>query len=486
MDIRYRTESFLGTGERDIVDVMWFETFELGNVDILRTLQEGVLKDNQICEEFERIIEYLQGDSDSIAYSTEEEQKEFFQNIVKEINKVTGYDLKYCLWLANKETVLETDGGYGAYIETEADIDAYKVGPVVLSELGYDGTLYGYEKYPEPLDMEQFTELLVRPLTVHDLKQVEVMDEMSGNGVSQWVCDLAEGELNDYSWGMFFGDEMIGYCTIGGADDVCDEIEEYPGYNYNSLLLSDVYIKPEYRGNGYGLKMVDEAIKKRTENEKELVFITLLHDGLSRFYEKIGFQWCYEEEYLMVRNERGKEKMKQYDTIEMITQLACSVRSEMVELYGDNLFGKCIEASDKIVQRINSQLDIDTIIVEGWCQYDDENYGSDRPWDEHTWVEVPSLNLYIDVTADQFNYGMYSENNYDAIIVRKGLPHGMRYNEPIWEEYEENSLDCDMFGLTEKSLEERLLTFREWQNQINVEDNPVIRNSRITTSDIQK
>ena len=43
-----------------------------------------------------------------------------------------------------------------------------------------------------------------------------------------------------------------------------------------------------------------------------------------------------------------------------------------------------------------------------------------------------------------------------------------------------------MFGLTEKSLEERLLTFREWQNLINVEDNPVIRNSRITTSDIQK
>lgn len=309
MNIRYRTESFSGTGERDIVDVMRFETFELGNIDILTTLQEGVLKDNPICKKIDSVIDYLEGANEDEYYDYVDNQIEFFRGVVNEINKVTGYDLKYCLWLADKDVVTGKEcGSYGKDMIDTEDYDAYEVGPVFLSELGFDGTLYGYEKFPEPLDKEIIVEPMVRPLTVHDLNQVEVMDEMSGNDVSQWVTDLEVGEQNDYSWGMFLGNEMIGYCTIGGADDVCDEIKKYPGYNNNSLLLSDVYIKPEFRGNGYGSLMVDEVIKKRTEIEKELVFITLLHDGLSHFYEKLDFRWCYEQEYLMVRDERVKEK----------------------------------------------------------------------------------------------------------------------------------------------------------------------------------
>ena len=42
--VRYRTEAFSGTGERDAAEVMAFETFTLGNVDILQTLAEGPLK----------------------------------------------------------------------------------------------------------------------------------------------------------------------------------------------------------------------------------------------------------------------------------------------------------------------------------------------------------------------------------------------------------------------------------------------------------
>ena len=43
-------------------------------------------------------------------------------------------------------------------------------------------------------------------------------------------------------------------------------------------------------------------------------------------------------------------------------------------------------------------------------------------------------NIYIDVTADQFNYNMYKENEYPPILIHKGLPHGMCYEEPEgWE-----------------------------------------------------
>lgn len=123
-----------------------------------------------------------------------------------------------------------------------------------------------------------------------------------------------------------------------------------------------------------------------------------------------------------------------------LLKIAQETRADMVSLYGEALQGKCIEASEKIVERVCSELGVEAIIVEGWCQFDDEHYGSDRPWDPHTWVEVPSLNLYIDVTADQFNYGMYGENDFPPVIVREGLPHGMRYVQPNWGEYE--AQDC--------------------------------------------
>lgn len=126
---------------------------------------------------------------------------------------------------------------------------------------------------------------------------------------------------------------------------------------------------------------------------------------------------------------------------EAYIDIARAIRDEMVRKYGEFLAGRCIEASDKIVERVFSSLGVEAVAVEGWCQYDDEYFGSDRPWGEHTWVEVPSLNLYIDVTADQFNYGMDSENEFPRVLVREGLPHGMRYNEPSWDEYEESKGD---------------------------------------------
>ena len=149
--IRYRTESFSGLMERDAAEVMAFETFEMCNADILETLRNGVLKGNPICDQFQRMIDCLDGTSEEDFLMGYNEGIEFFQNIINEIRKVTGHDIKYVLWLADKETVMDSSEGYGSYVESDEDIDAYEVGPVVLSELGYDGSLYGYEEYPEPI-----------------------------------------------------------------------------------------------------------------------------------------------------------------------------------------------------------------------------------------------------------------------------------------------------------------------------------------------
>ena len=126
-----------------------------------------------------------------------------------------------------------------------------------------------------------------------------------------------------------------------------------------------------------------------------------------------------------------------------VTKAASAARAAMEKCYGEDLAGKCIESSEKVVEYLSSQLGLDAVTVEGWCQFDDECYGSDRPWDPHTWAEIPSLNLYIDITADQFNYGMARENEFPPVLVCSGLPHGMRYDEPTWAEYPGEGYEVD-------------------------------------------
>lgn len=127
------------------------------------------------------------------------------------------------------------------------------------------------------------------------------------------------------------------------------------------------------------------------------------------------------------------------DKSAIIKGLAVKLRKIFEELYGKetDIAGYCIQASE-LLQAIYKVYGIQSKTVEGWCEYDDEYYGQDRPYDEHTWLEI-SLNnqnkfkqsLYVDITADQFNNGMYIENQFDGVIIRTGLPHGMSYREPV-------------------------------------------------------
>lgn len=152
--------------------------------------------------------------------------------------------------------------------------------------------------------------IIVGPLAYKDIEEVCELDEASGNHVAQWLEDLDDDEEEqDYAWGLFYDDKLVGYCSIGYADDCCDAISQYPGWNYNSLLLSDVFILPKYRRNGLGLHIVNEAVGQRTENEKELAFLVAMYDSLRYFYEQAGFAWITNG--IMVRDERNiSEEMK--------------------------------------------------------------------------------------------------------------------------------------------------------------------------------
>ena len=115
----------------------------------------------------------------------------------------------------------------------------------------------------------------------------------------------------------------------------------------------------------------------------------------------------------------------------LIKLVAYKVRKLMEYRYGvgTDLCGECIEASELIAAILRYLGYADCKVVEGWCAFGDGSSCSDAPYDPHTWVELDGGTVYIDVTADQFNHFM--EFPYKPIEIRRGLPHGMVYNEPI-------------------------------------------------------
>ena len=120
--------------------------------------------------------------------------------------------------------------------------------------------------------------------------------------------------------------------------------------------------------------------------------------------------------------------------LKTVYEIAEKVRKEVEGNYGDFLNGKCIEASDRISLLLKEK-NIPHKIVEGWCVYDDFISCTDRPYDEHTWIElIDEDKTYIDVTATQF--ASFIDEEIPEIIVGK-RPYYMQHNEPDEEQLEE-------------------------------------------------
>lgn len=150
--ILFRTETFSGLDERNAASVMSYETFELNNTDILETILTGVFKDYP-CDAKEKCTNVLQ-DIQKNGASTNlslREGEAFFQEVLDEIEKATGHQIRYALWLTTMDSVTD-QAFYGKYVSVADDIDCYEVGPVILSELGFEGTLYGYAERPVSLE----------------------------------------------------------------------------------------------------------------------------------------------------------------------------------------------------------------------------------------------------------------------------------------------------------------------------------------------
>lgn len=138
-NIMYRSEDSYGSGVRDILDIMTFEIYELKNIDILEYTLDHYLQNSNIKETVENMIA-------DIEIFNEEEIYKVCKLIINEINKQTDHNLKYALWLA------EYDAVSNIYSFDESSIEAYNTSDIILSDLGYDGILFGYDEEPEPIE----------------------------------------------------------------------------------------------------------------------------------------------------------------------------------------------------------------------------------------------------------------------------------------------------------------------------------------------
>lgn len=137
--VLYRTESFSGSGVRDAVSVLTFEVCDLANTDILAyCLEHYSLKRMHFNETLQVLKDSLE-DGDAV---DEQDIRNLMEDLLKHIESETSHTIKYALWLAEKKTVLSDYGG------TEESVEAYECGQVILSNLGEDGILYGYQTKP--------------------------------------------------------------------------------------------------------------------------------------------------------------------------------------------------------------------------------------------------------------------------------------------------------------------------------------------------
>lgn len=138
--VLYRTEEAYGSGERDIIDVMTYETFELQNTDILKYISENYKLNGFLQKKAGLLLE----NETAFDHMTKEDWHTFYADAVTAINQELGKNLKYCLWLTSIEAVRDIYNG--------TEIDAYQTSTTILSDINYDGTLYAYEEEPERIE----------------------------------------------------------------------------------------------------------------------------------------------------------------------------------------------------------------------------------------------------------------------------------------------------------------------------------------------
>jgi len=212
------------------------------------------------------------------------------------------------------------DGGYGvlkirpskdSYCQVFSMEEGYQNNPVIFegtTQAGDDvdftldspevefasALINGEIKVIKGADNPEYMDIL--PLKKANLDSIRELDALSSFCVAEWIEGLDDAEESETCFGVFSNDELIGYCVLGSASDI-DEAKKSAAYNPESRLLSDVFVRKEFRNKGVATVIIDHVLNLSYEDS---VFLAVMHDGLFSFYERFGFERVPGTENLMV------------------------------------------------------------------------------------------------------------------------------------------------------------------------------------------
>ena len=148
METLYRTESYSGSGVREIADIIEYEMAELRNTDIPEYVLSHYALSPQTREDLRDILA-LEPTGEYPFTGDRQGLRDTIAALVEDIGRETGTPLRYGLWLAEGDQVERR------YSTTQGDIDGYPASPVILSDLGPEGILFGYADMPEKNGQER-------------------------------------------------------------------------------------------------------------------------------------------------------------------------------------------------------------------------------------------------------------------------------------------------------------------------------------------
>ena len=142
--VLYRDENAFGSGVMKAKDVIMYEITELCNTDIL----DYCVDTYELSEELDDEIRQLISDMENEEEFDEDDVESIIDDLLSELEVIFDKKIKYVIWLATKEAVIDLYSNG----DENAELTAYETSEIILSDLGYDGLLFAYEKKPKPVE----------------------------------------------------------------------------------------------------------------------------------------------------------------------------------------------------------------------------------------------------------------------------------------------------------------------------------------------
>lgn len=127
----------------------------------------------------------------------------------------------------------------------------------------------------------------IKDTDIVSLKEFLESYQQSDENYFCWIPEKILRELPQNNHiGVFENGDMIGICTIR-LDKYLKSKSKNP-----TVMLSDVYINKEKRGQGRGSKLVNRAVELAQEKYPNCdIYLSIINTKIRPFYEKLGFEF---------------------------------------------------------------------------------------------------------------------------------------------------------------------------------------------------